>query len=214
VIDNGIGISPELLPNIFALFAQGERSLARSQGGLGLGLALVKSIVELHGGSVSAESDGEGRGSTFTIRLPRLVEANERQVSLQSGTPDESPSGSLRVMIVDDNADAADTLAALLEAHGHAVSVVACGQAAIEQAMNNPPQVFILDIGLPDMDGYRLASELRALPQTERAVFIALTGYGQDHDRERSNVAGFDHHLVKPVDTMRLAGLLAEIDAR
>jgi PAS domain S-box-containing protein len=214
VHDNGIGISRELLPNVFDLFVQGERSPDRSQGGLGLGLALAKSIVEHHGGSIVAESAGAGKGSKFTIRLPRLIESEKPAESRQTGTPAEPTAKSLRIMVVDDNADAAQTLATLLQVYGHTVSVAYNAHTALEQAMIDLPQVFILDIGLPDMDGYRLARELRALPEHARAVYIALTGYGRDHDRERSTAAQFDCHLVKPADTGKLAALLADIDVR
>jgi signal transduction histidine kinase/ActR/RegA family two-component response regulator len=213
VSDNGIGIAPELLPDVFGLFAQGERSADRSQGGLGLGLALVKSIVELHGGTVAAKSAGVGKGSQFTIRLPRLAATDDRRDLRHPAAMRHSPVGQLHVMIVDDNRDAAQTLAELLEAYGYTVSVAHDAPTALEQAAANVPQAFILDIGLPDMDGYALARELQTFPDTERAVFIALTGYGRDHDREQSTAARFDHHLMKPVDTPRLCALLAESTA-
>jgi PAS domain S-box-containing protein len=213
VSDNGIGIAPELLPDIFGLFAQGERSADRSQGGLGLGLALVKSIVELHGGTVAAKSAGVGKGSQFTIRLPRLTATDDRRDLRHPAAMRHSPAGQLHVMIVDDNRDAAQTLAELLESYGYTVSVAHDAPTALEQAAANAPQAFILDIGLPDMDGYALARELQTFPDTERAVFIALTGYGRDHDREQSTAARFDHHLMKPVDTPRLCALLAESTA-
>jgi signal transduction histidine kinase/CheY-like chemotaxis protein len=213
VSDNGIGIAPELLPDVFGLFAQGERSADRSQGGLGLGLALVKSIAELHGGTVAAKSAGVGKGSQFTIRLPRLAATDDRRDLRHPTAMRHSPAGQLHVMIVDDNRDAAQMLAELLESYGYTVSVARDALTALEQAAANVPQAFILDIGLPDMDGYALARKLQTFPDTERAVFIALTGYGRDHDREQSTAARFDHHLMKPVDTPRLCALLAESTA-
>jgi signal transduction histidine kinase/ActR/RegA family two-component response regulator len=211
VRDNGIGIDSALLPHVFDLFIQGERSSDRAQGGLGLGLALVKSLVERHGGTVEAHSAGPGSGSEFTVRLPR-----HHGEAAAPCTPCEPQSiagnaPSLPVMIVDDNADAAHTLSLFLEARGHKVRVAFNGRSALGMASDDPPRVLVLDIGLPDIDGLDLARSLRALPQTADAVFIALTGYGQPEDRERSRAAGFDHHLTKPVDAERLAALLAGV---
>jgi signal transduction histidine kinase/CheY-like chemotaxis protein len=214
VRDNGIGIDSALLPHVFDLFIQGERSSDRAQGGLGLGLALVKSLVERHGGKVEAHSAGPGSGSEFTVRLPR-----HHGVAPAPGgaappcQPDAiaSHSPSLSIMIVDDNADAAHTLSLFLEARGHKVRVAFNGHSALEMASQDPPRVLLLDIGLPDIDGHDLARSLRALPRTAGAVFIALTGYGQPEDRERSRAAGFDHHLTKPVDADQLAALLAGV---
>ncbi len=208
VRDNGIGIDAGLLPHIFDLFTQGERSSDRAQGGLGLGLALVKSLAERHGGTVGARSAGAGSGSEFTLRLPRA-----QGLVLGPDAPCEpgAQAGAKRIMIVDDNADAAHTLSLFLETQGHKVRVAFDGRSAVEIACQDPPRVLLLDIGLPDIDGYQLARSLRGLPQTARAVFIALTGYGQPEDRERSRAAGFDHHLTKPVDAGLLARLLATI---
>jgi signal transduction histidine kinase len=205
VRDNGIGIDGELLPHVFDLFIQGERSSDRAQGGLGLGLALVKSLVERHGGTVEARSAGPGSGSEFTVRLPRA-----HGVVMAPHAPCDMPrqAGARRVLIVDDNADAAHTLSLFLEALGHSVRVAFDGHAALEIAGQEAPQVLLLDIGLPDIDGYQLARRLRALPVTAQSVFIALTGYGQPDDRARSRDAGFDHHLTKPVDAELLATLL------
>jgi CheY-like chemotaxis protein len=208
VRDNGIGIDGILLPHVFDLFTQGERSSDRAQGGLGLGLALVKSLVERHGGTVGARSAGTGSGSEFTVRLPR---AHGAATAPGAAGACEARGDSLRVMIVDDNADAAHTLSLYLEALGHRVRVAFDGHNALEVASQDPPRVLLLDIGLPDIDGYELARSLRALPQTARAVFIALTGYGQPDDRARAHAAGFDHHLTKPVDAGLLARLLATI---
>ena len=211
ITDNGIGMAPELVSRAFDLFAQAERSSDRSSGGLGLGLALVKSLVALHHGTVSCESAGLGQGSTFTVCLPRLP-AVARQGA--AGAPDLSAQASaepLRILVVDDNVDAASMLSMLLEAGGHAVMTEYGSHAALERARAEAPQVCILDIGLPEMDGNELAQRLRALPQTAGAMLIAVTGYGQDSDRGQSLAAGFDHHLVKPVDTRKLAALLGEV---
>ncbi|MBK4738310.1 PAS domain-containing protein [Noviherbaspirillum sp. DKR-6] len=208
VSDNGSGIDAALMPHIFDLFTQAERTPDRSQGGLGLGLALVKSIMALHGGSVAAHSDGPGCGSTFTLSLP-LVDEGEAPQDEASGTSESPPLlQPLRLMIVDDNADAADTLAALLRASGHDVTVREDAKSALDAARRDAPQVFILDIGLPDIDGYELARRLRADPGTQNALLIALTGYGQPHDRVLSRTAGFDHHFVKPAEPAELMAAL------
>jgi CheY-like chemotaxis protein len=209
VIDNGIGIAADLIPEVFNLFAQGERSVDRAQGGLGLGLALVKSVAALHGGSAMAESDGPGKGSRFSIRLPR-IEAPEKPAGQREVASDHAAEGQLRIMIVDDNLDALETLANLLRAYGHTVSAVHDAKEARREAVVHPAEVFILDIGLPDMDGYTLAHELQALPGMDRALYIALTGYGRNRAREQSAATRIDHHLMKPVNTEMLVTLLAE----
>jgi PAS domain S-box-containing protein len=209
VSDTGVGITADLLPHVFELFSQAERSPDRSQGGLGLGLALVKSLIELHQGSVSAHSDGVGKGSEFVVRLPRLVELPILQGHDNRDSSIPRSATALRLMVVDDNVDAAQSLAMLFEAWGHQVSVEHEGRGALERARTEVPQVILLDIGLPDMDGYALARQLRAMPQTAHAVLIALTGYGQQEDRNRSRHAGIDHHLVKPTNPLELANLLA-----
>jgi PAS domain S-box-containing protein len=214
VIDNGIGIDARLLPHVFELFTQAERTPDRAQGGLGIGLALVKTMVALHGGMVTAASDGPGAGSTFTIRLPAVtqgvkdrLEGVAREGALAAPAP-------LRIMIVDDNVDAAESLAVLLEAQGHRVRVEAHPVQALAGAGIDPPDVFILDIGLPEMDGYELARRLRADPATGAALFVALTGYGQAHDRILSKSSGFEHHFVKPMDTDKLGQVLAAARGR
>jgi signal transduction histidine kinase len=212
VRDDGIGIDAALLPHVFDLFIQGERSAHRTQGGLGLGLALVKSLVERHGGSVSAASAGHGAGSEFTIRLPRAHGvAPVLPVSRQAGAGSAGGAGVLDILIVDDNADAADTLSLFLGTVGHQLRVAYDGQSALELAAAAAPHVLLLDIGLPDIDGYELARRLRAMPQTAHATLIALTGYGQPADRERATGAGFDHHLTKPVDAAALVRLLSAL---
>ncbi|MDB5823669.1 MAG: hypothetical protein JWR21_2373 [Herminiimonas sp.] len=216
VVDNGSGISSELLPNVFDLFTQGKRSLARSQGGLGLGLALVKKLAELHGGTVTAYSDGIDRGSRFVIRLP--VHRATEKTSLSA---DENPSSldkpatalagiAQHVMVVDDNKDAADALAALLEAYGYKVSIAYTAESALEQATAVTHSAFLLDIGLPDMDGYELARCLQRIPNFGGSALIAVTGYGENRDRERAAAAGFERHLVKPVTLQAILDALSE----
>jgi signal transduction histidine kinase/ActR/RegA family two-component response regulator len=210
VQDDGAGMTPDLLPHVFDLFSQAERSPDRSQGGLGLGLALVKSLVELHDGDVTAQSDGPGRGSLFVVRLPRVempAPTKKRQGNIPGIAPTETP---LRLMVVDDNADAAEVLRLLLEALGHDVVIEHDARRAIERAPQYAPQMLFLDIGLPDMDGYELVRHLRGLPETADATFVAVTGYGQPDDKARARDAGFDHHVVKPV---KLPAILALLDA-
>ncbi len=214
VKDSGVGISAGLLPHIFELFSQADRTPDRAQGGLGLGLALVKSLVELHGGIVSAYSTGVGMGSEFTLQLPQLRESvSESDMQTDNLTPAVANT-SLHLIVVDDNADAADTIAMLLENLGYSVSVEYEAHGALERARVEAPQVLMLDVGLPDMDGYELARRLRAMPQTATSTLIALTGYGQEDDRDRSRAAGFDYHFVKPADLMELAALLAKISRK
>lgn len=208
VTDSGIGIAAELHTRVFDLFTQAERSSDRAQGGLGLGLALVKSLVELHGGNVRCLSDGADQGSTFEVRLPRY--AAGMPVAPQRAAAPAQPSGGEQILVVDDNEDAAIMLGMLLEASGHAVVVAHRPIDAIERARAAPPSVCILDIGLPEMDGYQLARRLRALPGMEQALLIAVTGYGQQNDRARAIEAGFNQHLVKPVDADRLLQLIGE----
>jgi CheY-like chemotaxis protein len=208
VADNGVGMGPDMVDRVFELFTQAERTSDRSQGGLGIGLALVKSLVELHEGSVTASSPGVDQGSEFTIRLPRVAPppaaAEPRSAALlaQAAAP-------LRVLVVDDNQDAAMMLAMFLESAGHEVAVEHNGARALERARRDVPDVCLLDIGLPDMDGNELARQLRARPGGARAVLIAVTGYGQAQDRQQTAASGFDHHFVKPVDAESLLALFA-----
>lgn len=209
VQDNGQGIAADLLPHIFDLFTQGVRSADRSQGGLGLGLALVKHLVELHGGWVRADSPGPGQGASFTIGLPRV--AAPVLAPEPADAPAHPPARPLDILVVDDNLDAAQTLAQWLQHEGHSVAVAHDGAAALKRAQAHWPQVFILDIGLPGMDGWELARRLRTLPRGGQATLIALTGYGQQADRDRAREAGFHHHLVKPADPDALRQLLARV---
>jgi len=206
VRDTGIGVAPELLPRIFDLFTQADRTLDRSQGGLGIGLSLVQKLVELHGGIVAAHSAGLGQGSEFIVRLPALSPARESIVPVETAKP---PTQTSRVLVVDDNMDVADMLAMMLQMFGHEVQAVYSGQTALETAVEYQPDFVLLDIGLPDMNGYEVARRLRQQPQTKDVRLIAMTGYGQDSDRQLSQEAGFDHHLVKPVDPQKLQDLLA-----
>ena len=210
VSDNGAGIEPDLLPHIFDLFIQAKRSPDRSQGGLGLGLALVKSLVAQHGGQVHAQSAGLAQGSVFTVTLPRLKTADQEDPSTKDVSAPQARSA-MSVMVVDDNVDAAQTAAMLLEAHGHTVSVAFSAASALEHVARATPDVMVIDIGLPDMDGYALCRRLRSRPQTSKAVLIALTGYGQEQDREQARTAGFDYHLIKPADHSQLLMLLTKV---
>jgi PAS domain S-box-containing protein len=207
VHDDGAGISPELLPNIFDLFVQEERSLARSRGGLGIGLTLVRTLVERHGGSIEAESAGPGRGSTFTVRLP-LMPPPGIEEEILSSIPATAGGEPARVLLVEDNLDAAEALSELLRMWGHEVETAHDGVSALQTARQTRPGVVLLDIGLPGMDGYEVARELRSTPGLAATRLIALTGYGQESDRHRSRLAGIDHHLVKPVDLEQLRALL------
>lgn len=209
VQDDGVGITRELMPEIFDLFTQGSRAMDRNQGGLGLGLALVKHLVGAHRGTVDAFSEGPGRGAVFTVRLPRVAAP-----ALQAGHSNAPPGQAgdeLRILVVDDNVDAAESLAQLLTLEGHDVLFAPNGPSALRLACHQRVDVFILDIGLPGMDGTELARRLRAGPATTGAMLIALSGYGQATDLKKSAEAGFDHHLVKPVDLAALRALLAKV---
>jgi CheY-like chemotaxis protein len=208
VADDGIGMTPELVARVFELFTQAERTSDRSQGGLGLGLALVRTLVLLHGGTVDASSAGLDQGSTFTVRLP-FEELPEAGPGAPGHPPHSAAHGaSLRCLVVDDNVDAAQTLALFLEAAGHEVQVAHRATEALELARRFVPQVCFLDIGLPDIDGNELAALLRRMPETAQAQLVAVTGYGRKEDQEKSIAAGFDHYFVKPMDTGKLVNLL------
>ncbi len=198
VADDGLGIDADLLPRVFDLFSQGTTTLDRARGGLGIGLSLVKRLVELHDGSVAAASAGPGHGSTFTVRLP-LAERRAPERTLPAGPP-EAALPPTDVLLVDDNLDAARTLALLLRADGHAVRLAHDGEAALALADAQPPALVLLDIGLPGLDGYEVARRLRARRATRDAAIVAISGYGQAADRARGRAAGFDAHLTKPVD--------------
>ena len=214
VTDNGIGIEPQLAARVFDLFTQAEHTPDRSSGGLGLGLALVKNLVELHGGTVACTSPGPGHGSTFSISLPRLASAAPGPAAWPAvpgqGPGPESGRG-LRTLVVDDNVDAAQTLGMLLEVSGHEVTVEHSARRALAAAESGNFDACLLDIGLPEMDGNELARRLRANPATAGCLLIAITGYGQESDRRSSTAAGFDHHFVKPVDSQKLLSVMSQI---
>ena len=209
VRDRGIGIAPEMLTQVFELFAQGERTPDRAQGGLGIGLSLVKTVVELHGGRVSAFSDGPGRGSEFIVRLPCLLRELDGYRPGEDAEEELPECPPLRVLVVDDNRDAAESISKLLRHGGHEVTLAHDGEHALHLAAAERPSVVLLDIGLPGMDGYELCKRLRAtgLPS---ALIVAMTGYGLERDRKRSQEAGFDTHLVKPVPPVELFRLMAQ----
>ncbi len=216
VRDTGLGIDPELLPHIFDLFTQAERRPDRSEGGLGIGLTLVKRIVELHGGTVEAISEGLGSGAEFIVRLPALASAGEQPLAkAPSRAPVAAPADarSLRILIVDDNVDAADSIAMLLSMEGHQTRAVHTARAALLAVPEFKPEVVLLDIGLPEMDGYEVARLLRAQNGTHRMRLVAVTGYGQPADRRRAHAAGFDEHMVKPVEPAVLEDFLRVVQS-
>jgi PAS domain S-box-containing protein len=214
VCDNGIGMAPELTARAFELFSQAERSADRSQGGLGIGLALVKSLVELHDGTVSAHSDGPGRGSRFTVALPRLRGAADDAGDEPVATGAAAPAEALDILIVDDNVDAAQILAMDIEAVGHRATVWHSPGKALAYAAAHRPDVCVLDIGLPEFDGHELARRLRAQPGMADVPLVAVSGYGQAHDRDRALAAGFDRHFVKPVMAADILAVLDDAIAR
>ena len=207
VKDRGVGIPAEKLPEMFELFAQGDRSLARSEGGLGVGLTIVKKLVEMHGGTIVARSDGPGKGSEFIIRLPAALKPSGTRPSAMSS---EAKIGKkTRILVVDDNVDTARGMTRLLTIIGHEVATAHSGPEAIEVARRHRPEFILLDIGLPGMSGYDVASKLRQEECCKDAVIVAISGYGQEEDRRRSRDAGFDFHLVKPLDHEALLTLLS-----
>jgi PAS domain S-box-containing protein len=211
VRDSGVGIAPEQLPRMFDLFVQADRSLERSEGGLGIGLTLVRRLVELHGGSVRAHSDGLGKGTEFTVRLPAAGPEAARGATVPSELRRERPSlAPRRILVVDDNEATARGLARLLKLASHTVDILHEGRAAAEAARRLAPDVVLLDIGLPGMDGYQVARAIRQEEACAATLLIAVSGYGQDEDKRRSREAGFDEHLVKPVDVDALLELIAQ----
>ncbi|WP_164557748.1 PAS domain-containing protein [Massilia atriviolacea] len=211
VTDNGVGIEHQLACRVFDLFSQAEHTSDRTAGGLGLGLALVKSLVELHGGKVSCYSAGTGAGSTFSVSLPRLRDGREAVAPARAREAHAGPARALDILVVDDNVDAAAMLAMLLEAAGHRLTVEHSARDALARIDTARFDVCLLDIGLPEMDGNALATRLRSHPGTCNALLVAITGYGQESDRRRSQAAGFDQHMVKPVDTGKLMDVLADV---
>jgi len=208
VEDNGIGIAPEFLPYVFDLFSQSQRSLDRTQSGLGIGLTLVKRLIDLHGGKVEAASAGLWRGATFTIYLPKIEPQQTQDICKNMPS---AKAGTKRVLIVDDNRDAADALSELLILEGHEAQSVYGALAAIDKAAQICPDAVLLDIGLPQIDGYELARMLHEVPALKNVTLIAVTGYGQARDKESDRARVFDHYLVKPVDLDKLSEILASL---
>jgi two-component system CheB/CheR fusion protein len=213
VRDEGIGIAPEMLPRVFDLFVQADRTLERAQGGLGIGLTIVRRLVEMHGGTIEVRSEGRGKGSEFVVRLPGVRQGRVSMRESARGTGEAAPasgSGPRRIVVADDNVDSAESLAALLRLSGHEVRVAYDGPGAFEATTAFRPDVVVLDIGLPGMSGHDVARRIREDSASSRITMIAVTGYGQDDDISRSREAGFDHHLTKPVDIRSLKRLLGE----
>jgi CheY-like chemotaxis protein len=211
VRDSGIGIAPDQFARIFEMFSQVDRSLERSQGGLGIGLSLVKSLVEMHGGKIEAHSGGPGKGSEFIVRIPIAAEA---ALPGELKTEHSLPRTSLRILVVDDNRDGANSLSLMLRVMGNDIRTAYDGQEAVAVAEEFRPNVILLDIGLPKLNGYEACRLIRALPVMKGAVIIAQTGWGQEADRQKTREAGFDDHLVKPIDSIALMKLLADLDSR
>src|SRR3979490_2101341 len=211
VRDNGIGIPAEVLPRIFDLFTQLDRRSDHPHSGLGIGLALVRRLLQMHGGSIAAHSEGAGLGSEFVIRLPPLPGATQSGDGRASTAPEDAPPVRRRILVADDNADALQTLATVLELGGHEVFSAANGSLALESAERHLPEVALLDIGMPLLDGYEVARRIRAQAWGKRITLVAITGWGQESDRRRSQEAGFDSHLVKPLDLVKLTQLLSRL---
>jgi CheY-like chemotaxis protein len=209
VRDHGIGIDPALMPHIFELFSQGQQSLDRSQGGLGVGLTLVRRLVELHGGRIVATSGGVGKGSEFEVIIPCMSVVGDEPDAGAAPSPSAAPAGGSRILIVDDNLDAAESIALFLQLEGHEVKSARDVMTALASVPVFAPQVVLLDIGLPVLDGYEVARRMRKMPATRDALIVAVSGYGQPEDKQRSKEAGFDHHFVKPTDPQELVDLIA-----
>jgi CheY-like chemotaxis protein len=214
VRDTGVGIPADKLPHVFEMFMQVERSLERSQGGLGIGLTLVQRLVQMHEGSVEAHSDGPGKGSEFIVRLPVVIVPKPQGVQERGGNGESARARvRRRILVVDDNRDSADSLAMMLKLLGHDVATAHDGLAAVERVRAFQPDVALLDLGMPKLNGYDAARRIRQQPWGQGLVLIALTGWGQEEDMQRSQEAGFDYHLVKPVELAALEKLLAGLES-
>jgi Response regulators consisting of a CheY-like receiver domain and a winged-helix DNA-binding domain len=214
VRDNGAGISAEVLPHIFEVFAQSNRSHARSHGGLGLGLSLSRRLVELHAGSITASSEGLGRGSQFIVRLPALTDAPTKVAESNVIGDRPTESSKFRVLVVDDNVDSAEAIGRLLQLNGHDVRCAFDGASAITIAQQFGPHLILLDISLPDIDGYEVLRRLREQPRAPQPVVAAVTGFGQPEDRRHTQEAGFDHHLIKPFGPDVLMALIQSLEQK
>jgi CheY-like chemotaxis protein len=212
VCDTGEGIASDVLPHIFDLFTQAHRSLDRSQGGLGIGLTLVRTLVQMHGGTVEVFSAGPGRGCEFVVRLPALASAFPL-AEVPQGLAGNELSAGLQIFVVDDNIDNADSLAFLLEDSGHRVHLAHDGPTALELAKLHQPQMILLDLGLPELDGFEVARRLREMPNTSKSFLVAVTGYGQDKHRQQTKDAGFDYHMVKPIEWSELLEIIRAIES-
>ena len=211
IIDNGVGISAEMLPKVFDMFTQVDPSTDRSQGGLGIGLTLVRTLVEMHSGTVEANSKGRGYGSEFVVRLPWDRSLIAPAPVMNSPQPSEQDIGlSRRILIIDDNADAADSLATVLDMHWHHTRTAYDGPSGILAAQEFLPDIILLDIGLPGMSGYEVARKLRQDPIVSETMLIALTGWGSEDDQKQTTLAGFDYHVTKPADPVMLLELLSK----
>jgi two-component system CheB/CheR fusion protein len=206
--DTGIGIAPEMLPRVWNLFTQADRALDRAQGGLGIGLTIARRLVELHGARIEAHSQGLGKGAEFVVTLPAFARIEEARPAAPAEPVSQRTA---RVLLVEDNPDAAESLTMLLELLGHRVRATHDGVAALDAARANVPDVMLVDIGLPGMDGYEVARRVRRDPDLKHVVLVALTGYGQEEDKRQAMAAGFDYHLVKPVNPDALHGLVARL---
>jgi two-component system CheB/CheR fusion protein len=205
VRDNGMGIAPEMLPRVFELFAQADSTLNRAQGGLGIGLTIARQLVELHGGRIEALSDGPAQGAEFVVRLPATAADVQPSVTAVAVAIERRRR---RVLLVEDNPDSAESMKMLLELAGHSVRVVQDGEVALAAARAEPPEIMLIDVGLPGMDGYELVRQLRQIPALDGSLLIALTGYGREEDKQQALAAGFHHHLTKPVDIDSLHTLI------
>jgi len=212
--DTGIGIPPDHLDNVFEMFSQVESALSRSRGGLGIGLSLTQRLVQMHGGTVKAYSDGVGQGSRFHVQLPLAGMGSEPAPAHTGPVSTGDSAGVLRILLADDNVDAAETLGALLELLGHQIKTVHDGEAAAQAAIEYDPDVILLDIGMPKLNGHEACKRIRAQAKGRDRTIVAVTGWGQPHDLERSREAGFDQHLVKPIDVQALADILAALKPR